>query len=159
MTELLVAGRVGRSHGLDGFFYVAEAEAHLLPVGAAVFVGDAETEVVGRKGTDAKPLLRLALAGTREAVDALRGSEVRVPRDSAPPLEEDEYWATELVGCIVVAGERELGPVEAMLGYPSCDLLRLADGLLVPLVQDAIVAIDLDTRRIEVDGAFLGIEG
>jgi 16S rRNA processing protein RimM len=158
LTDLLVAGRVGRPHGLDGSFYVAAAAPALLPVGAEVLVGEQRTEVVARKGTDARPIVRLALAADRDGAEALRGRELRVSRAGAPPLGEDEYWADDLVGCAVLAGGRELGRVEEMLAYPSCDLLRLGDGTLVPLVRDAIVMIDLEARRIEVDAAFLGLD-
>ena len=158
IPELLHAGRVGRPHGLDGSFHVAEAAPRLLEVGTPIWVGERETEVLRRAGTDARPILRVGLASDRTAVEALRGLELRTPRDIAPPLEEDEYWAEDLVGCLVAAGDRSLGRVARLLQYPSCDLLELEDGRLVPLVQDAIQAVDPVARRIEVDGAFLGLE-
>ena len=83
---------------------------------------------------------------------------LRTPRAAAPPLEEDEYWADDLVGCAVVADGRELGRVARLLPYPSCDLLELESGQLVPLVQDAIASVDPQARRIEVHARFLGLE-
>jgi len=74
----------------------------------------------------------------------------------APELGEDEYWADDLVGCVVADGERELGTVRAMLALPSCEALELDTGLLVPLVRDAIRSIDVEASRIDVDGGFLG---
>ena len=161
MTEprdgALVAGRIGRPHGLDGSFYVVEAMPSLLTVGASVRVGDREAELLARKGTDEHPILRLSIAGDRSAAEALRGSELRVARSAAPPLGDDEFWADDLVGCSVVSGERVLGEVSRLVGYPSCEVLEVGT-LLIPLVRDAIVAVDPAARRIEVDGAFLGIE-
>ena len=40
---------------------------------------------------------------------------------------------------------------------PSCSLLELEDGVLVPFVSDAVRLVDPDGRRIEVDDAFLGL--
>jgi 16S rRNA processing protein RimM len=158
LTEqpLLVAGRVGKPHGLDGFFYVVDATEGLLLPGRAVHVGDEPTEVLDRKGTAARPILRVGLAATREDVAALRGRELRVGREQAPPLGDDEFWAEDLVGCTVVAGARELGEVRRLVGYPSCEVLEVGD-LLVPMVRDAIRSVDLEARRIEVDAAFLGL--
>jgi 16S rRNA processing protein RimM len=156
--ELLHAGRVGRPHGLDGSFYVVEPAPQLLWAGAEIWVGERATEIERRAGTDDRPILRVALASDRTAVEALRGEELRAPRAAAPALEEDEYWAEDLVGCTVSAGERTLGAVRRMLPYPSCELLELDGGTLIPLVRDAIVAIDTDARRIEVDGRFLGLD-
>jgi ribosomal 30S subunit maturation factor RimM len=47
-----------------------------------------------------------------------------------------------------------------MLPLPSCEALEVArDGggdLLVPMVSDAVRAVDVGARRIDVDLAFLG---
>jgi 16S rRNA processing protein RimM len=123
-----------------------------LTIDADVGVGT----VIGRKGTDAAPLIRLDVATDRTAIEALRGAELTVERSAVPALEEDEYWAADLAGCLVVAGDRELGTVERMVAYPSCEVLVVGD-LLIPLVKDAIAGIDLDARRIAVHGEFLGL--
>jgi 16S rRNA processing protein RimM len=157
--ELLHAGRVGRPHGLDGSFHVVGPAPQLLSQGAEIWVGERATEILRRAGTDARPILRVGLAADRTAVEALRGEPLRAPRAGAPPLEEDEYWAEDLVGCTVVTESGELGTVARLLPYPSCELLELGDGTLIPLVHDAIVSVDPETRRIEVDGRFLGLGG
>jgi 16S rRNA processing protein RimM len=157
-SELLHAGRVGRPHGLDGSFHVIEPAPQLLVLGGEIWVGERPTEVLRRAGTDQRPILRVGLASDRTEVEALRGEPLRTPRDSAPPLEEDEYWADDLVGCTVSADGRELGRVARLLPYPSCDLLELDDGRLVPLVRDAIASVDPGARHIEVHGRFLGLE-
>jgi 16S rRNA processing protein RimM len=156
--ELLHAGRVGRPHGLDGSFHVIEPAPQLLVLGGEIWVGERVTEVLRRAGTDQRPILRVGLASDRTEVEALRGEPLRTPRGSAPPLEPDEYWADDLVGCMVAADGRELGRVVRLLPYPSCDLLELEDGRLVPLVHDAIASVDAAARRIEVDARFLGLE-
>ena len=66
----------------------------------------------------------------------------------------------ELAGCAVWDGERRVGEVRRMLPLPSCEALEVAraegDDLLVPMVRDAVRAIDMAARRIDVDLAFLG---
>jgi 16S rRNA processing protein RimM len=156
----LVAGRVGRPHGLDGSFRVAEARPELLSLGTNVTVAGAEREIVRRAGTDDAPIVRLAGVDGRDALEPLRGEWLLVPRSAAPPLEEDEYWAEDLVGRAVRDGARDVGTVARLLAYPSCDLLEVprpgAEPLLVPLVRDAIRAIDVEAGVIEIDLAFLG---
>lgn len=120
-------------------------------------------EIERRSGTDERPILRLAGSASRDNAEALRGQQILVPRSAAPPLGEDEFWAEELVGCRVVDGDRAVGTVADLLGYPSCDVLEVArDGdavaLLVPLVRDAVRSVDVAGRVIDVDLAFLGEE-
>src|SRR5215213_10291942 len=105
------AGRVGRPHGLDGSFHVTDATPQLLDPDIPLRVGDTPARIAARKGTAERPILRLDIASDRTAVEALRGKELVVEDAHAPPLDEDEYWATDLVGCAVVDDARPLGEV------------------------------------------------
>ncbi len=152
----MLAGRIGRPHGLDGSFHVIDPTPQLLGPELPLLVADAPARIAARKGTAERPILRLDIASDRTAIEALRGAELVVPDAAAPPLGEDEYWEKDLVGAEVVDGERRLGTVAALLALPSCEALELDSGLLVPLVRDAIRAVDVAARRIDVDGGFLG---
>jgi 16S rRNA processing protein RimM len=118
-------------------------------------VGEARLRVERHAGTAEKPILRLAGCRSREDAEALRGQELLVPLAEAPPLDEGEFWAHELVGCLVVDGEREIGVVARMVALPSCEALEVGD-LLIPLVRDAIRSVDVAARRIDVDMGFVG---
>jgi 16S rRNA processing protein RimM len=120
-----------------------------------VTVAGESREVVRRSGTDAKPILRLRGLDTREAVEALRGEPLLADRAAAPPLEEDEFWADDLVGLRVVDGEREVGVVERVRELPSCEVLEVGE-LLIPLIEDAVRDVDLDAGVVDVDLEFLG---
>ncbi|HEX2085881.1 MAG TPA: ribosome maturation factor RimM [Solirubrobacteraceae bacterium] len=150
------AGRVGRPHGLDGSFHVTDPAPTLLRPDVPVRVGGAAARITGRKGTAERPILRLDIAADRTAAEALRGRELVVDDADAPPLDDDEYWAKDLVGCAVADGSRAVGTVTALIALPSCEALELDDGSLVPMVRDAIRSIDVAARRIDVDSEFLG---
>lgn len=150
--RLVTAGRVGRPHGLDGSFRV-DSPTHPLKVGTAVTIRGAERVVERRAGTDERPLVRLEGVNDRDAAATLRG-ELLLVRESEAPLAEMEWLTADLVGCDVPG----LGRVGRVLEAPSCDLLELDDGTLVPLVADAVRAIDVARGRIEVDRRFLGLE-
>ena len=151
------AGRVGRPHGLDGHFHVTQPEPKLLEVGVPVRVGDTVTRITSRKGTAEQPILRVEAAADRSGAIALRGEDLVVERADAPQLDDGEFWAEDLVGCRVVAGERVLGTVTALLALPSCEALELdLHPDPIPLVRDAIRRVDLAGRAIHVDAEFLG---
>jgi 16S rRNA processing protein RimM len=155
---VIVAGRVGRPHGLDGSFYVNQPVPEVLEAAPEVEVGDRSARVERRAGTSERPILRLEGVRSREDAEALRGAELRVD-ESVAPLEEDEYWAHELAGSRVVDGDREVGVVRRMIALPSCEVLEVerpgGDDLLVPLVRDAIRSIDREAHRIDVDMGFV----
>jgi 16S rRNA processing protein RimM len=159
----LSAGRVGRPHGLDGSFHVYDATAHLLDAGVEVMVDGQRHRIDRRAGDDRRPILRLEGFGDRAAAEALSGQELLVERLEAPELEDDEWWAEDLVGCTVHDGEREVGTVARLIALPSCEVLEVtsAEGrgeLLVPLVSDAVREVDIERKRIDVNLRFLGAE-
>jgi 16S rRNA processing protein RimM len=157
----LHAGRVGRPHGLDGSFLVAEPNALLLREAASVRVNGQARAIERRAGHDARMILRLEGCTDRDAAEALRGQALLVARDQAPALEEDEWWAEDLEGLAVVDGSREVGTVLRLLALPSCEVLEVqrvggGEPLLVPLISDAVRMVDLERAQIDVDLAFLG---
>jgi 16S rRNA processing protein RimM len=157
-------GRVGRPHGLDGSFYVTRPRPRLLRLGVEVTLGERKTTIVRRAGTEQRPILRLEGIEDRGAAEALRGSELMVAGAQAPILGEQEWWAYELEGCVVVDGERVLGTVSRLVELPSCEALEVspADGgepLLVPMVKDAIRKVLIAQKRVEVDLEFLDVRG
>ncbi|MHB1569479.1 MAG: ribosome maturation factor RimM [Solirubrobacteraceae bacterium] len=160
-AEWLRAGVVGRPHGLDGSFHVNLPVAGLLSLGGDVWIGGESRRIERLAGHDARPIVRLDGCSSRESAEQLRGRELLVARDRAPALEEDEWWASDLEGCAVRDGDREVGVVARLLELPSCEVLevkRRAGGsdLLVPLVRDAVRTVDTQARVIDVDLRFLG---
>lgn len=148
----LPAGRVGRPHGLDGSFYV-EGAGHALPQGTEVLIGERRATVERRAGTDERPLIRVAGVDDRDGAQALNGARILVPQ-GREDLGPDEWYDDDLVGCEVDG----IGTVTAVLHGPSCDILEVGDDrVLVPLIRDAVLAVDLDARRIEVDHRFLAL--
>ena len=139
---LVTAGRVGKPHGLDGSFYV-DGASHPLPVGTRVTVADRTLEVGRRAGTDERPLVRLSGV---EDPRALRGELLLVDAE----LGKDEWLADDLLRCSVPGH----GRVVRILDGPSCSVLELEDGLLVPFVSDAIRSVE--GGEIVIDEAFLG---
>jgi 16S rRNA processing protein RimM len=83
-----------------------------------------------------------------------QGAELRVPLAQRAPLDEGEFYYSDLVGCEVwdrKAGDR-LGIVAAMqeFGGPS-GVLELDNGLLIPFAKAICVNIDPAARRIDVE--------
>ena len=147
----MTVGRVGRPHGLDGSFFVEDPSerAETFAVGATLYAAGAAAKVVSSKrGARGRPVIRLD-----RPVE--RGTALAVPRDSLPPLDEDEYYAFQLVGLVVEEeGGRILGRVREVLDYPANDVLELDSGLSLPLVEACVRQVDLEGGRIVVSIGF-----
>jgi 16S rRNA processing protein RimM len=140
---LVSAGVVGRPHGRDGSFYV-ERPDHDLPEGTRLRLAGEERAVERRAGTADRPLIRVSGVSDPRP---LRGEVLLVEAE----LEEGEWLAADLVGCRVEG----LGTVARVLDGPSCGLLELEGGELVPFVSEAIESVDVGSRTIRANREFL----
>jgi 16S rRNA processing protein RimM len=139
---LVTAGRVGKPHGRDGSFYVDGAD-HPLALDTTVIVRDRTHAIDRRGGTDDRPLIRLSGLDDPAAV---RGELLLVDQE----LDDGEWLASDLLGSTVPGH----GRVVRVLDGPSCSVLELDDGTLVPFVSDAIESVEEGV--IEIDEGFLG---
>jgi 16S rRNA processing protein RimM len=133
----------------------------LLEAGGQVIVDGRALRIVRRAGDDRRPLVRLEGVDDRAGAEELRGHALMVDRERAPELPADEWWPDQLEGCAVGDGQRSVGTVRRVLALPSCEVLEIErpggePDLLVPLIQDAVRAVDVDRREIDVDLGFLG---
>jgi 16S rRNA processing protein RimM len=146
----VVIGRVGRPHGIDGAFFVEEpsGDQRWWKTGATFLAGGTPVEVVGHRSSSGRPVIKV-----EPPVE--RGTLLEVERDRLPPTEEDEYYAFELVGLEVVEETgRRLGTVKTVNAGVANDVLELDSGVLLPMVEDCVRAIDVEQRRIEVAEGF-----
>jgi 16S rRNA processing protein RimM len=149
---LVAIGKVGRPHGLDGAFVVerASADDRRWQVGATVLV----------EGEPATITLTRRVGGGRRAIrldrDAPRGAELSIRADDLPPPDPDSYYVFQLVGLEAVDEDgTPLGRVREVHPGAANDNVELEDGTLVPLVEDAIRAVDVESGRLVVARGFL----
>ena len=148
--ELVVVGRVGKSHGLDGSFVVERASEtrELFAVGSKLFVEGAEATVVGSRQARGRPVIRL---DRRVA----RGATLQVQREALAPTADGEYYVFELVGLRVEEeGGRELGRIADVASGVANDVLELDSGLALPMVEECVLAVDVEDGRILIAPGF-----
>jgi 16S rRNA processing protein RimM len=143
-------GRVGRPHGIDGAFFVEQpsGDERWWKTGATFLAGGEPVEVIAHRRASGRPVVKLD-----RSVE--RGTALEVERDKLPPTGDDEYYAFELVG-LEVAEEngRALGTVKLVTPGIANDVLELDTGVLLPMVEDCIVRVELDAKRITVAEGF-----
>jgi 16S rRNA processing protein RimM len=151
-SELVPIGRVGKPHGLDGSFVVegASEEPSRFAVGAVLFVAGERAEVVASRRARGRPVIRLD-----RRVE--RGAELAVERSALEPTSDGEYYVFELVGMEVEeeGSGRALGRVASVDPYEANDVLALDSGLHLPMVEECVVRVDRDARRILIAPGFV----
>ncbi len=164
-SRLVELGRIVGAHGLRGEVRVrffGDDPLHLIEA-EQVLLGDgrederAQPYVVRGAGSGRANEVRLQLAGVRDrdAAEALKGSLVLAEAEDLEPLEDDEFYWHELVGCEVTteAGTR-VGTVSEIWETGAHDVLVVRDEAghqnLIPTAREVTREIDREARRIVI---------
>jgi 16S rRNA processing protein RimM len=160
MTEKRVAlAAVAGAHGVKG-----EVRLKLFSDSIAsltqhpkVHIGGVEHRLLGVRDGGKTAIARFEGISDRSAVEALRGQLIEVERADLPPLEEGEYYHSDLVGLPCVDREgKVVGAVGSVENFGAGDLLEieLPNGRrsLIPF-RDGIA--DLEDDRVMIDAEFL----
>jgi 16S rRNA processing protein RimM len=88
-------------------------------------------------------IARFAEIADRNAAEAMRGTELTVPRSSLPPLGEGEYYHVDLLGLPAVsASGQALGTVIAIDNYGAGDVIEIerptGKRFMVPMRAEAV---------------------
>ena len=155
MCVAVVAG----AHGLRGAFRLRcfterpEDVAAYGPVFAKSGERLFELEVIGaaRGGV----LARAGGIGDRDAAEALRGTELFVPRSALPELAPDEFYYSDLEGMEALRPDgSRFGVVHGVENFGAGDLIevRAENGqrLSLPFTRETVPTIDLERRRLVV---------
>lgn len=91
----------------------------------------------------------------REAAEALRGTELFVPRTALPEPEDGEFYYQDLQSLVVVnASAKRIGIVKQVVNYGAGDLLEIAsdtgETIIMPFDQETVPAVDLAKGQVTV---------
>ena len=100
-------------------------------------------------------IARFAEVHDRTAAEALRGTELTVPRDALPPLGEGEYYHADLLGLAVVtdAGEA-IGRVVAVENFGAGDVIEVEREGGKRFMAPMSAVRDWDAERLVIEAAF-----
>jgi 16S rRNA processing protein RimM len=160
MTDNRVAlAAVAGAHGVKGEVRLKLFSDNVASLAqhAKVYVGGVEHRLLSVRDGGKTAIARFEGMSDRSAVEALRGQLVEVERADLPPLEDGEYYHSDLIGLPCVDREGQaLGVVASVENFGAGDLLEIGfpNGRrsLIPF-RDGIA--DLADGRVVVDREFL----
>ena len=158
--DRILVAKIGAPHGVKGEVrvkpFTAEAEA-LADYGPLTDkAGRAFPIKTLRPVKGGMLVVRFETVSSRDAAEALNGTELFVDRKALPPPDEDEFYHADLIGLAVIDREgNALGRVTAIHDFGAGDLLEFAapDGkpILLPFTRAVVPEIDLTAGRLVVD--------
>ncbi len=102
-------------------------------------------------------VVRLAGVNDRDAAENLRNTDLFVPRDRLPPIEEpDTFYHADLVGLDAVTQDgAQVGTVHAVHNFGAGDIIEIMPvsrgaPVMLPFTEATVPKVDLAARQIVV---------
>ena len=101
-------------------------------------------------------IARFAGIDNRTAAEKLRGTTLSVSRNDLPPLEDGEFYHSDLIGLAVVTDSGEpVGEVRAIENFGATDIVEIEkpDGksFMIPLTEQAVPEWNAERLVMSVD--------
>lgn len=161
MTERVIVAKIGAPHGVRGEvklwpftqdpMAVADYGALETKDGARRF----EIETVRAAGNHL--VARLKGVGDRDAAQALTNTELYVPRDRLPAIDEDgTYYHSDLIGLDAVTEDgAQIGTIRAVHDFGAGSVLEITplgsgDTLMLPFTAATVPKVDLNAKQVVV---------
>jgi 16S rRNA processing protein RimM len=161
MTERVIVAKIGAAHGVRGevklwpFTQDPMAVADYGPLETKDGAHRFEIEMVRAAGSHL--VARLKGISDRDAAQALTNTELYVPRDRLPAIDEDHtYYHSDLVGLDAVSEDgAQIGTVHAVHDFGAGSVLEITplgsgDTLMLPFTETTVPKVDLAARQVVV---------
>lgn len=157
---------IGAPHGVRGELRVKSLTADPLALGdyGPLFAADGRRFTVAAiRPAKTVVVVRFKEIATREAAEAVIGTELFVDRSALPAeLEEDEFYQTDLIG-LAVRDEtgRAIGKVTAVQNFGGGDIIEVATpsrgSVMIPFTLAAVPEVSVTSGFIRVDSRAAGL--
>lgn len=154
---MLLAGQIGKPHGLGGEVYVVRIsdDPERFSVGATLVHDDGRDLIIeaARPHRD-RFLVKFEGIETRTQAEALRG-DLYIRLDQVRDLERDEFWPHDLVGSeVITAAGDAVGRVTEVRPGSAHDLLVVdtrSGERMIPAVKAIVTSVDVDAHTITIE--------
>lgn len=153
--QSVLLAQIGAAHGIRGEVRVKPfGEADMLDqYGPLHDAAGRAYEIISMRPQKTVLVVRFKGIDSREAAEALNGTELFVERSALPAPREDEFYLSDLVGLEALSPEGEvLGKVAAVHDFGGGDVIeiRLAGGKseLFAFTRENFPAIDINEGRM-----------
>ena len=130
-SDLILIGAIAAAHGVRGQVKIrsfASDPENIFSFGP-LFDKTGKRQFVLHPASQTKDAFIVSVEGitTREAAEALRGTELYIPRSALPSAEEGEFYQRDLIGMQVKTESGEVfGTVKAFHNFGAGELVEIA---------------------------------
>ena len=152
--EEIIVGKLGKVRGLDGTIKIiplTDFDGRFDDL-KEISVGGKLMKIFRVIHIGAEIFVKFEGVDNREVAKTLTNKMLTVPRSQAAPLDDDEFYTFDIIGCEVFDGNKKIGTVTDVLKTGSNDVFQVqgAGEILIPALKSVIKKIDVADKKIFV---------
>ena len=162
--DLVLVGTITGAHGIRGEVklksFTADPQAIAAYSPLATAAGQ-RVEITGLRPQKDDLIAVLKGVTDRNAAEALKGTDLFVPRAALPEPEEGEVYVHDLIGLpVLLADGSRLGAITGVENYGAGDLIDVkvegrGDTVLIPFTKGYVLEADGDKLVVDLPEGFL----
>ena len=157
--DKIIIGKIGKARGLDGTLKIiplTDFEGRFDNL-TEISVGEKMFQVEKVQHISGEIFIKFENVDNREVAKTLTNKFLTVPRADAAPLDDDEFYTFDIIGCEVSDGDKNFGKVQNVLKTGSNDVFQVKgeSEILIPALKSVIKKIDVANKKIVVDSSKL----
>lgn len=161
MEDLLRVGVIANTHGVHGEVKVFPTtdDMNRFKKLKQVFLDTGKElkplEIAGVKFFKNMTILKFKGIDTINDIEKYKGKDLMITREQAIPLNKDEYFICDLVGCQVVTEEGEdVGELTEVLQTAANDVFvvqtKEKKEVLIPYIDDCVKNVSIEEKKVTV---------
>lgn len=161
MVEYFEIGQISNTHGLKGEMkvrpFTEKNEDYAKLENILVDFNGTLKEYTVESVRYQKDVVLMKLKGVDDIEEAekLKGHYIKIPRDSAKKINEDEYFIADLLGCEVYQDETLLGVLDDVFTAGGSEVYVVKrkgkQDLLLPAISSVIKKVDVVNQKVFVE--------
>src|SRR5690625_225019 len=161
--DMSLVGKILNTHGIKGEVKVKQITHFIerFQVGETVYVENSSENIKPLKIDSFRTqknnlLLHFEGYNSIEAAEALKGMELKIKEDQLTPLDANEYYYHEIIGCeVFTTGSERIGIVESILSPGANDVFIVRSEndreILIPYIEPVVKEVDVKAKKIIIE--------
>ena len=153
--EEIIVGKLGKVRGLDGTIKIiplTDFDGRFDGL-KEIFVGGKLMKIFRVSHIGDEIFVKFEGVDNRENARTLTNKMLTVPRSQAAPLDDDEFYTFDIIGCEVFDGDKKIGTVTEVLKTGSNDVFLVQGDreILIPALKKIVKEINVADKKIFIN--------
>ncbi|MBR7091059.1 MAG: 16S rRNA processing protein RimM [Clostridia bacterium] len=157
--DMINIAKITKPQGVKGEVkaqpFLGGTDVHFLTKQKSLYIDGIERKIESCSYRVGYLFIKLSDVNNRNDAELLRDKVITFPRSKMPPLDVNEFYTDDLIGCTILDEfDKRIGKIADIKDYGATSILVIKDGteeILCPFLMDLFTEINIEYATLIVD--------